>query len=93
MIQIEGDCSAFYLCAGGVPNIIQFCNTGTMFNGQTCVWPDQADCDGAWRQPATTTTTTTSTTSAPSTSGQALNNDITGIDEMANSILDGSGLG
>ena len=66
---VPGDCTKFYLCAGGNPNQIQVCGPGTAFNGQTCVWPQDANCDAAWRQWSPPETTGGSTTGGSTTSG------------------------
>ena len=62
---VPGDCTKFYLCDRGIPNVIQTCGPGTAYSTtlKVCVFPFQADCDAAFRQPVTTTTTTT--TQAP----------------------------
>ena len=65
---VPGDCTKFYLCDRGIPNVIQTCGPGTAYSTslKVCVFPSQANCDAAFRQPVTTTTTTsTPSTQAP----------------------------
>ena len=73
---VPGDCTKFYLCDRGIPNVIQTCGPGTAYSTtlKVCVFPFQANCDAPFRQPApttTTTTTTTQTTISTSTTTQA----------------------
>ena len=44
------------MCANGVPNDIQYCNTGTVFDGASCSWPHTTNCDASWRTLPVTTT-------------------------------------
>ena len=68
---VPGDCTKFYLCDRGIPNVVQTCGPGTVYSPQlkVCVFPSQTDCDAAFRQPdaavtSTTETPTTTTTEA-----------------------------